>query len=73
MVDSDEFILWSLKRFDNIMKLRKWYYMLADSDYVVEITNLSVKFSSKSIIKRSDKIQIDSDAISSFSFDFRKK
>ena len=72
MADSDEFILWNKVRSDNIMGLNKWYYMLADSGYAVEITNLNVKFSSESIIKKSDKIQIDSDAISFFSFNFRK-
>ena len=72
MADSDEFILWSLERSDNIMSTRKWYYKLDDSGYVVEMTNLNVKFSSKSIIKKSDKIQINSDAISSFSFYFSK-
>ena len=72
MADSDELILWSLERSDNIMGLNKWYYMLADSGYAVEITHLNVKFSSKSIIKKSDKIQIDPDTISCISFYFRK-
>ena len=67
--DNDEYILWSLLRNTNTLKLRKWYYRSnLISKYAFIFTKGTIKFWSENAVNKASKVEIKQEELSSFEF-----